>query len=462
MVRSLVAFTSFGIVCWTSFALALTQPNGTPIPQGNGLSGLFTTRGEAIDALADAATAPETFTPSCSLGFEVLQRNSGSKSSFGWYNVTAQQPTLADHHEVLGCNDAVGTAKTVDVKSDPAYLGGAIGFYEAVGNCTADFVFYSEKKWNPDAGQANPFVHLLVYGSSVTPKAFYFAWEDLISGGDDDFDDLTVIVSGISCSGAGAKCQTGQSGICADGTLQCQKGALTCLPLASPATEKCDNLDNDCNGTVDDGACLDACAGVVCPKGQECAAGSCADLCQLVSCDASHVCVAGTCIDKCQCTACATGEQCELDGTCTPAACIGKTCASGEYCASDGTCVDACAGVTCPTGQTCAAGQCGVATDAGAGGSAGAAGSAGSAGSAGQSTGGSATGGGTSGGSGGSSASGGSGGAGTGGSTTKSGDSSDDDGGCGCRTQGGDEGSLLALLAAAGSALVIARRRKRG
>lgn len=73
-------------------AAALTQPDGTPIPQGSGLQSLFTSRGEGIDALADALTVPETFVPSCNLTFEVLQRNAGYQNAFGWYNVTGSPP----------------------------------------------------------------------------------------------------------------------------------------------------------------------------------------------------------------------------------------------------------------------------------------------------------------------------------------------------------------------------------
>jgi len=71
---------------WPSTATALQQPDGTTIPVGNSLQNLFDGRGEAINALADAQILPETFTPTCKLQFEVLQRNAGFNNSFGWYN----------------------------------------------------------------------------------------------------------------------------------------------------------------------------------------------------------------------------------------------------------------------------------------------------------------------------------------------------------------------------------------
>lgn len=494
------------VLLWSHAAAALSQPDGTPIPVGGSLQGLFTSRGEAINALNDAATTPETFTPSCGLTFEVLQRNAGYKNSFGWYNVTGQKPPLSDHHEFLSCNDGVGTVKTLDIKKDPAYLGGTIGFYQATGSCATvtnnAAIFYSEKKYNPDGSQANPFIHLLIYNSTVTPKAFYFGWEDLLSGGDNDFDDLTTFVTGISCSGGGGKCQTGKPGVCADGTNQCQSGTLTCVPLVEPSAEKCDGFDNDCNGSVDDGdlcptgqvcdngvcvpkcgggefncpankackpdkgvcvdpacltvtcpegskcvggTCLDPCSGAICPKGQACIAGNCVDPCLAITCDSSQVCTAGACIDQCQCAGCATGEQCEASGLCTPAACAGKTCPAGQYCQSDGTCADACGGVVCPAGQSCTLGQC--APSSGSGGSGGA--SDGGAGSGGLVIG--------SGGSSGSSASTGAGG-GVGankGGVTESGD----EGGCGCRAGAGGPRPWHALLGSFALLLLLRRRR---
>jgi MYXO-CTERM domain-containing protein len=194
-------------------AHALTQPGGKIIPVGGSLQGLFDMLGEAISALDDATVEPETFLPECDLEFEVLQRNAGYKNSFGWYNVGKTKPTLADLHQILGCNDGVGVKKTVSIKADPAYTGGEIGFFEATGNCadvtqpnTIFNVFFSETKWNPDANQMNPYIHLIIYESVLNPRTYYFAWEDLIQGGDDDFDDLTTRVKGITCFG-GPPCQ---------------------------------------------------------------------------------------------------------------------------------------------------------------------------------------------------------------------------------------------------------------
>jgi MYXO-CTERM domain-containing protein len=441
MRRSLLLAGWIASLLLSTPAQALTQPDGTVIPAGSGLQGLFDSRNESIDAIADAQSTPETFIPACALTFTVLQRNAGYQNAFGWYNVTGAPPTLADLNEFLTCADGVGTSKVLNIKNDPKYLGGEVGFYQGVvtGGCAPgngpagySYVFYSEKKYNPDSDQANPFLHLLIYNSTVTPKAFYFGWEDLISGGDNDFDDLTTFVTGISCSGGGAPCETGQQGVCATGTLQCQVGALTCVPSNKPSPEKCDGLDNDCNGLSDegdnlcpddqicsrgvciprcvkdgcegnricndegfcvdpkcvnvgceagkvcsDGLCVGPCDGVVCPAGQECRVGACVNPCEGLTCDESQVCSKGVCVDNCQCGGCSGSDVCQADGTCVSSFCATQQCEPGTICVGDA-CVDPCSGAVCPKGQVCQAGACIPDPNPGGAGAGGASGSGGS------------------------------------------------------------------------------------
>ncbi len=64
-----------------------------------------------------------------------------------------------------------------------------------------------------------------------------------------------------ACSGPDPNdaCDTGQKGVCADGTTKCVDGTLQCAPVTASSDEICDGLDNDCNGQIDDhGVCADS------------------------------------------------------------------------------------------------------------------------------------------------------------------------------------------------------------
>jgi MYXO-CTERM domain-containing protein len=403
------------------WAAALTQPDNTVIPTGNGLQTLFSARGESINALTDASIVPQTFLPSCKLEFEVLARNAGFQNSFGWYNAGMQGPSTDKMFEFLSCNDGVGTKKLLSIGMDPNYLGKEVGFYQAAGpGCptaaNSQTNFFSQPALNPDGNQMNPFIHLIVYNSTVTKTAFYFAWEDLVAGGDNDFDDLVTFVTGITCSGGGGECQTGKPGVCAKGSLQCQAGKLECLQLTPASMELCDGLDNDCDGQDDEtdegplcpasqvcdkGSCVPACSGefpcppgkvcnamgycvdpqckdktcpsgtkcvqgvckapcdgVTCPYGQSCLVGSCVDPCTKFSCDKEQVCVLGACVDRCACSGCKPTESCQADGICVPSVCENKNCPAGTHCDAAGTCVDNCLGAVCPSAEICQLGVC--------------------------------------------------------------------------------------------------------
>jgi hypothetical protein len=250
--------------------------------------------------------------------------------------------------------------------------------------------------------------------SKIQSNVFYFAWEDLLSGGDNDFSDIVLRVEGITCSGGGETCDTGQSGVCGPGLTQCENGEIVCLPRQAAGDEACNGLDDDCDGVVDDGDlcdageicdrgvcigacgggefrcsaglvcrsdgycvdpaceevtcdagqvcvagdCVDPCAGVVCPFGQECRAGRCVDPCAGVECGENRACVDGACLTTCACSGCPEGNLCSAErGICIEAACDSVSCDVGTHCEA-GSCVDSCAASVCPPGQSCEAGEC--------------------------------------------------------------------------------------------------------
>jgi hypothetical protein len=242
--------------------------------------------------------------------------------------------------------------------------------------------------------------------------------EDTYGGGDNDFADLVTSVEGVECSGAGQPCDTGKPGVCAFGVTECSQDQVSCTQLLQPSPEKCNGVDDDCDGHVDDGAtcpdqgdvcvngtcvhacgslefqcpsstqcdsksglCVDpACIGVTCPSDQICSGGQCGTPCSGVVCPHGQACVGNACRDLCHGVACPAGQVC-AEGACIPScgACGGLTCEaplaceatsgacgdpsckspcpSGTFC-SAGQCVDACDGAKCPLGQTCQSGEC--------------------------------------------------------------------------------------------------------
>jgi hypothetical protein len=341
------------------------QPGGVLVPVTNVLQTALTADGDTVNPTTDARTVPETFRPDCSLTFTVLARGAGFDNSFGWYNVTGTKPLPGELYEFVGCNDDVGAVKVLDLTGDTRYLGGEIAFFEATpegraGNCanvvdyanSVGHVYYSEARFNEDnVPGAASFIHLLIMDSKVRTSSFFFGWEDRFSGGDNDFDDLLMRVDGIQCAGGGADCDTGMPSHCGKGVMRCVNGELVCGPRTTPRDEKCNAIDDDCNGTTDEGE--------LCDKGYLCDHGSCIKRCSdnEFPCPAGFVCRDdGFCLDKdCVDVTCAEGKVC-VKGACL-GACDGVKCPFGSECVG-GACVDLCDGVTCPAGQVCDGGAC--------------------------------------------------------------------------------------------------------
>ncbi|WP_242515409.1 hypothetical protein [Sorangium cellulosum] len=427
------------------------------------LEGLFDERGEDIDPVADAGTEPGVFSPLCGFTGELVLRGGGCKVAFGWYNATASGVRPPDNEiyelipddpsEAFDCRDQdfcpLATMENetqpgqhtwtprqfsaADIRSDPRYEGGLVGF-ALIGKmgtyCTQ--TKFSQRELNTvctGCTPREPWVTTLIYPSTATPDAFYVAFEDLpvtetdwrgSQGGyqnDGDFNDFVYFITGVTCQGGGQVCDTGLKGACAVGRTGCAiDGDTECLNVLEPGEqrERCDNIDNDCDGEVDNGeglcedglvcnrgscvpvcgrgeficddglvcdegkcveaacagvvceggqvcvggACVGGCDGVVCPANQECQLGRCVDLCAAVECGEGNVCERGVCQSHCGCRACPDGTVCTESGRCVDAGCEDKSCPEGQYCKA-GSCVDACAGVVCPGNAACINGHCG-------------------------------------------------------------------------------------------------------
>jgi hypothetical protein len=135
----------------------------------------------------------------------------------------------------------------------------------------------------------------------------------------------------LPCMGSGERCTVPMAqGACAQGTTQCRAGAPTCVPITGATPERCDGVDNDCNGMTDDGMDL-------CPGGQ--------------------VCDLGTCVPRCVEGGCFDGQTCTSRGTCVENACAMVSCPEGQRCVG-GMCRDACANIYCPGALVCRQGRC--------------------------------------------------------------------------------------------------------
>lgn len=423
-------------LCMSHSALAtVAEPNALVVPIDSTLPphsnrevqiyNVLQMRDSALDWQRDSNTKPEVFSPLCSFTAELILKETASRLGIGWYNVnmsTNTPPPYNEIYEIIPANATVPTKVTgQSIKDDPRYLGGLIGFALMKGNSTDSH--YSERRLNINCSGCStpgPWITSITYISKTLPNTFFLGFEDgtLTStnwSNDGDFNDYVFEFTGLTCPGGGQPCTVPNAkGICSVGVTECGITMNTCKQVIQPESdEKCDGLDNNCDGEIDNGAvcaggqicdkghcvgscssefpcstgltcedgrcvnndcagvtcdggkscrggtCVDACSGIVCPGTQVCRVGRCVEACNGVTCSNGQVCKGGACVPGCDCYPCSdTSQKCSsVTNLCVEASCADVRCAAGEVC-KGGACVPGCEGAICPEGQTCLMGEC--------------------------------------------------------------------------------------------------------
>jgi hypothetical protein len=116
-------------------------------------------------------------------------------------------------------------------------------------------------------------------------------------------------------------CQTGLQGVCSAGLSQCVAGSPQCNQLTQPSAEKCNLLDDNCDGTSDNGNPNSMC-NLQYPSAGNVATWACnSGACEITACQAGFKNTNGSPADGCEATTCVTNPS--------PSTCGGPTASPG-------------------------------------------------------------------------------------------------------------------------------------
>ncbi|NOY93822.1 MAG: DUF4114 domain-containing protein, partial [Deltaproteobacteria bacterium] len=318
----------------------ISQVDGTVIPQTGNMQACLDRpiTGEAapgsVNAIADGRILPEAFRPvedpigsgRYPVTFRMIGEGAGFRNTFGYFWTDEDPSNPANLHMVFDCRPFASCAcpcnptdmrrtdgsptsweRTLDFATLPGFAPGrAVTFWIRTPE-QLDGTRNNDQCGGPDATNQNhrtyftsqalnddgDFVHFLIYESVTFTNTYYFGFEDLFRGGDNDFEDVLARVTGLvpictpqleTCNGLDDDCDgtidegvtTPCSTACGAGLRTCSAGSFGACSAPAPAPETCNGLDDNCNGSVDEGlsrACSNSCG-----SGTEiCRAGSFVD-----------------------------------------------------------------------------------------------------------------------------------------------------------------------------------------
>ena len=247
------------------------------------------------------------------------------------------------------CDDAIDNPPLAD--APPA---GQTGCWNLPGNCCT----FSQLNWcPPSGGTCNAAGTLTSPCAAGTLTCDEGAWTcaNVVRPSAEVCDGIDNNCNGIGDEGtqAGMECTSGVGACEAEGVFVCGVSGTSCTAQpAEPSTELCDNdVDDDCNGMVDDGFAL----------GETCTVG-------VGACEATgmNVCSSGS--ESCDATAgepetelCGNGIDDDCNGFADEGFTLGETCTVGVgACVATGVTICDGVGTTCDategtpaTGETC-------------------------------------------------------------------------------------------------------------
>ncbi len=347
---SLLVALSIALVASDAHAY-IDQADGTVIPQTGNLQACLNlpATGEtmvgAVDAVRDAQVLPEAYRPVLDVPsghyrvtFRDIAEGAGYHNTFGWFWVGTDVTNTANLHTIFGCRPTAGSgcacpctdmtqirSVTVDFDTQTGFVAGRpIGFWlrtpehldgtsdsgsiptgctlpvgcdpaapSSTDSCggrldTINRIYFTSAALNDDGD----YKHFLVYRSATHTNTYYFGFEDLFRGGDNDFEDMLVVGTGLvpfcdpraeACDNTDNDCDglidegvtTPCSTTCGAGTRTCTAGVFgTCSArVPAPSETVCDNMDDNCNGSIDEG--LSRMCTSICGSGTEiCVSGA--------------------------------------------------------------------------------------------------------------------------------------------------------------------------------------------